>query len=46
VGAFMEGPNGEESAALKQLAVTRPEAPPAEELAKQGVAFALHCCRL
>ena len=43
VGAFMEGPSGEESAALKQLAWIRPEAPPAEELTKQGVTFAMQC---
>lgn len=43
VGAFMEGANGEESAALKSLGSSRPKAPPVEELVEQGVAFAMQC---
>jgi hypothetical protein len=42
VGAFIEGPSAEESAALKALAAAAPAAPDdAAELKAQGVAWAL-----
>lgn len=40
-GAFLESGSAEENAALKALVAAAPAAPPSDELATQGVAFAL-----
>mmetsp|Transcript_13649 Transcript_13649/g.29277 ORF Transcript_13649/g.29277 Transcript_13649/m.29277 type:complete len:433 (-) Transcript_13649:309-1607(-) len=41
VGAFLESGSADEAAALKTLAAAAPAAPPSEELAQQGITFAL-----
>ena len=41
VGTFLESGSADENAAMRKVALERPDAPAAEALAKQGAAFAL-----
>lgn len=40
VGAFLEGGDGEENAAIKTVALQQPSAPATASLAQQGLEFA------